>query len=167
MERKVVRAADMTVICDLCDTEFTNSERRGGFIMAKYAVCPDCAPEIERAAIKNNELNLITHRPSRGQSFADFIRATRDKDAVGTAYVSFDHDEERNAYIKGNPVEILREDDTVIFHFPCQTIKDFVHRRFVRRFGESWNPKVVEYDSDKESFGEFFANFSKYYKRGN
>jgi hypothetical protein len=167
VEEKVIQAADGTVICDLCDKEYTNSQRRGGFVMATYAVCPDCAPEIERGAINNNELNLITNRPVRGQSFADFCREIREKGAAGIKQVSFNNDEERNAYIKDNPVEIIREDDTLIFHFPCQTIKDFVHRRFSCQFGEGWKPEIVQYDSEKQSFGEFFSNYSKYYKRGN
>ncbi len=167
MEEKVIRAADRTVMCDLCDKEYTNSQRRGGFIMATYAVCPDCAPEIERAAIKNNELNLIAHHPARGQSFADFCREIRDKGAAGIKQVSFNNEEEMLAHIKENPVQILKDDDAFIFHFTSQTIKDFVHRRFSRQFGELWKPEVVQYDSEKQSFAEFFSIFAKYYKRGN
>ena len=36
-----------TVLCDLCNDDYTNSDAQGGMLLGSYAICPRCAPQIE------------------------------------------------------------------------------------------------------------------------
>ena len=33
-----------TVLCDLCNADYTDSEDEGGILMGTYSICPTCAP---------------------------------------------------------------------------------------------------------------------------
>jgi hypothetical protein len=36
-----------TVLCDLCNEDYTNSDAQGGVLVGSYAICPRCAPEFD------------------------------------------------------------------------------------------------------------------------
>jgi hypothetical protein len=36
-----------TVLCDLCNDDYTNSDAQGGVLVGSYAICPRCAPEFD------------------------------------------------------------------------------------------------------------------------
>lgn len=65
-----------TVLCDMCNDDYTDSEETGGFLFSSNAVCPKCAPNILADAIKYNEQHFITP-PKEGESFRDFVYRIR------------------------------------------------------------------------------------------
>ena len=44
-----------TVLGDLCNADYTDSEAEGGVLMGTYSICPTCAPEIIRDAERFGE----------------------------------------------------------------------------------------------------------------
>ena len=36
-----------TVLCDLCNDDYTDSDAEGGLLVGSYVVCPQCAPDID------------------------------------------------------------------------------------------------------------------------
>ena len=44
-----------TVLCDLCNADYTDSEAEGGILVGTYAICPTCAPGIIRDAERTGE----------------------------------------------------------------------------------------------------------------
>ncbi len=44
-----------TVLCDLCNADYTDSEAEGGILMGTFAICPTCAPGIIRDAERTGE----------------------------------------------------------------------------------------------------------------
>ncbi len=65
------------VVCDCCNTDYTNSQRAGGFIYQSRAICPACAGDWMAAIISNGEQRYIKAAAQDGESFADFVRAYR------------------------------------------------------------------------------------------
>ena len=63
-----------TVLCDLCNGDFTKSTRTGGFLFGSKAVCPDCAPAFEKSVREYGEEHYIRGRCPDGKSFADWCR---------------------------------------------------------------------------------------------
>jgi hypothetical protein len=76
MKTKVYEIGD-TVLCDMCNRDFTDSDEPGGFVFSSNGVCPVCAPDFEKSVIKYGEEKYIVARPKEGQSFADFVREYR------------------------------------------------------------------------------------------
>lgn len=35
-----------TVLCDLCNKDYTKSDAKGGFLFCSKAVCPECTPRM-------------------------------------------------------------------------------------------------------------------------
>jgi len=68
------------VRCDSCNEDYTNSEKEGGFIFNRKAICPQCAKDWEEGAKKYGETKYITSRCAAGQSFKAFVLAERDGD---------------------------------------------------------------------------------------
>ena len=62
------------VVCDLCNADYTNSDRSGGIMFSGKAVCPDCTPRFEKTIKKYKEEQYITGRCPENVSFADWIR---------------------------------------------------------------------------------------------
>lgn len=62
-----------SVICDLCGTDFTGSDEKGGFLFGSKAVCPRCAINFEKTVIKYGETHYITQRAAPNQTFVDFV----------------------------------------------------------------------------------------------
>ena len=70
-----------TVVCDICNKDFTDSDKEGGFIFAGYAYCPECAKAGMERIKEYNEGEYIKAICPEGTSFADFCRDFRGKDA--------------------------------------------------------------------------------------
>jgi hydrogenase maturation factor HypF (carbamoyltransferase family) len=66
-----------TVLCDQCNTDYTNSEEKGGFIFGSHGVCPECAPGMMTSIKKYKEENYITSTCPEGMSFKEFIVLAR------------------------------------------------------------------------------------------
>lgn len=69
-----------TVLCDMCNEDYTDSPESGGFIFGSYAVCPKCAPRIEKDITRYREQHAIHRRTADGESFADMVRDYRGPD---------------------------------------------------------------------------------------
>lgn len=65
------------VLCDLCNTDYTNSNETGGFLFSRKAVCPECAPDFEKTVIICNEKRFITDRAMPNETFRDFVYRIR------------------------------------------------------------------------------------------
>ena len=76
VRQEVIDIGD-TVVCDLCNTDFTASDESGGILFGSYAACPKCTPRLEADAQKYNEENNIVGRCPEGVSFADWVRGLR------------------------------------------------------------------------------------------
>jgi hydrogenase maturation factor HypF (carbamoyltransferase family) len=66
-----------TVLCDLCNEDYTNSDEKGGFLFSSKAVCPKCAPRFEEGAKIYNEEKYIVDRAKPEESFRDFVYRVR------------------------------------------------------------------------------------------
>lgn len=51
-----------TVICDMCGADWTNRTEHGGILFVSKACCPECAPKIEKEAVRYGETHLIRKR---------------------------------------------------------------------------------------------------------
>jgi hypothetical protein len=71
-----------TVICDLCDADWTDRTEPGGVIFESKAVCPDCMPRFEKSVAKYKGERFIRGRCTPGMSFADWVRELRGPDAA-------------------------------------------------------------------------------------
>jgi len=65
-----------TVVCDICNRDFTQSKEKGGIILGGYAFCPRC----ERKVTKLSDIDYVS-RPD--ESFADFVKRVRKHSTVG------------------------------------------------------------------------------------
>lgn len=70
-----------TVVCDVCDKDYTDSPTSGGFIFGSYAYCPDCADRGFKKIHEYGEEHLIRRLCPEEKSFADFVREYRGEDA--------------------------------------------------------------------------------------
>lgn len=68
---------DGSILCDLCNKDYTESDAKGGFLFTSNAVCPDCAPKFEESAKELGEEHYIRARAKEGESFGDFVRRIR------------------------------------------------------------------------------------------
>ena len=71
-----IEAGD-TVLCDLCNTDYTSSNECGGLIFCSNAVCPECESQLLAEATTHGEQKFIRARCPENQSFADFVRQYR------------------------------------------------------------------------------------------
>lgn len=70
-----------TVVCDVCNKDYTNSNKTGGFIFSGYAYCPKCAEKgLSVIEMHGEEKNIQAVCP-KNKSFADFCREYRGEDA--------------------------------------------------------------------------------------
>ena len=70
-----ISAKDMgdTVICDICDRDYTDSEECGGFLFGSYAYCPVCAKDkLPRIKSFGEEGHISRYCPP-AMSFKDFV----------------------------------------------------------------------------------------------
>lgn len=61
------------VWCDICSEDYTNSDRRGGFLFGSKGICPNCSIRMRASIKKYNEEHYIKAEASEGESFKDFI----------------------------------------------------------------------------------------------
>jgi hypothetical protein len=71
-----------TVLCDVCNDDYTDRPESGGFIFGSYAYCPVCAtahlPRIQRYGEEGHVRAVCPE----GMSFADFVRDYRGEGAT-------------------------------------------------------------------------------------
>ena len=60
-----------TVLCDICNADYTNSDSLGGILVGSYAVCPQCAPDFH-----DSDDDPIIHCPA-GVRFRDWVLRIR------------------------------------------------------------------------------------------
>jgi hypothetical protein len=60
-----------TVLCDICNDDYTNSDALGGILVGSYAVCPQCAPEFT-----DSDDEPVIHCPA-GMRFRDWVLRIR------------------------------------------------------------------------------------------
>lgn len=65
------------VICDFCDTDYTDRNDLGGVLFESKAVCPECVPGLLESCAKYNEERFIRDRAGDGESFRDFVLRIR------------------------------------------------------------------------------------------
>lgn len=67
-----------TVVCDICNEDFTNSEAKGGYLFGSKGVCPNCATgKWHQGVLKYQEQHFIRERARTGESFRDFVLRLR------------------------------------------------------------------------------------------
>ncbi len=66
-----------TVICDICDKDYTDLSDSGGFIFTSSAYCPDCADKGLKTIKSYNEEQFIKATCPENVSFADFVNQYR------------------------------------------------------------------------------------------
>lgn len=81
-----------TVLCDMCNGDFTESDAQGGFLFGSYAVCPNCAPRVRASAKKYGEEKFITAEAAPGETFRDFTLRQRGGDNTVTIRSGDDFD---------------------------------------------------------------------------
>lgn len=68
-----------TVLCDLCNKDYTYSEKKGGFLFLSNAVCPDCAKDFIEDIKLNKEEKFIKASAQEGETFRDFVYRVREQ----------------------------------------------------------------------------------------
>jgi len=63
-----------SVLCDLCNKDYTNSNISGGFLFGSNAVCPDCVTKMIKTIKEYKEEKYIKAWCPDNKSFADWIR---------------------------------------------------------------------------------------------
>lgn len=63
------------VICDLCNSDYTESEQEGGLLVGSWAVCPECVTSAMKAD--------ATAVPIKDESFRDFVIRHRTHSTCG------------------------------------------------------------------------------------
>jgi hypothetical protein len=71
-----------TVLCDVDDTDLTDSTASGGYMFESKAVGPCCAQRHEEMVRAYGEERFIGERCPAGVSFADWVRGLRGPDAA-------------------------------------------------------------------------------------
>lgn len=74
--KEVIEIGD-SVLCDLCNGDYTESDETGGFIFGSNAVCPACSPRVMEGIKKYNEEDYIHAKAEEGEKFGDFVRNYR------------------------------------------------------------------------------------------
>jgi hypothetical protein len=61
----------------MCTGDYTNSDEKGGLLFVSKAVCPKCAPGLEKDANTYGETHFIRARALDGESFREFVLRLR------------------------------------------------------------------------------------------
>lgn len=61
------------VICDFCGEEWTGRPESGGLLFGSKAVCPTCAPALERDIARYHEEHFVKGRCPDGMPFAAWV----------------------------------------------------------------------------------------------
>ena len=69
------------VICDICNSDYTNSTKTGGFVWSARAVCPKCQKDLLKKIKTWKEEKYIEAYCPENMSFAQFIIKYRGKNS--------------------------------------------------------------------------------------
>jgi hypothetical protein len=69
-----------TVLCDLCNGDYTESDEQGGVLFGSYALCPKCAPQRVEAAKESGNEDEISAQCPEGMSFREWVLQLRGGD---------------------------------------------------------------------------------------
>ena len=70
------------VVCDFCNTDFTDSKVTGGTLLHGTAICPQCTAEYaETIALDKHEQPHGVQEPEPDETFAAFVRRMRGPDS--------------------------------------------------------------------------------------
>lgn len=69
-----------TVICDICNEDYTNRDDSGGFLFGTYAYCPDCAKSRMANIRSYNEEKYIKAHCPPNMSYKDWVLQLRGGD---------------------------------------------------------------------------------------
>lgn len=88
MQQRHIEFIDIgnTVLCDLCNADYTDSEETGGMVVDANAVCPMCQPEMEISVKKHSEEDHVDARCPQGVEFRVFILQYRN----GADYIAIE-----------------------------------------------------------------------------
>jgi len=98
MQETIINIGD-NVVCDLCNTDYTESDEQGGFIFGSHAVCPTCAPRMRASIRECKEEHFITAECPAGISFREFVLNIRNGDNT-IRIQTFDSHEDFNEHIR-------------------------------------------------------------------
>ena len=76
---EVIEIGEM-VLCDMCNEDFSDSRKHGGFIFSSKGVCPNCAEEFMAGVKLYGEQRYIKAVCPDEMSFRDFILNYRNGD---------------------------------------------------------------------------------------
>lgn len=66
-----------TVLCDVCNEDYTHSSATGGMLFDTRAVCPDCETKVIKDANSYDEMHLVRGHCPAFITFANWIRSMR------------------------------------------------------------------------------------------
>jgi len=81
-----------SVVCDVCNKDFTDSPESGGFIFGSYGYGPCCAENGMAIIRKYNEEPHIKATCPPNKSYADFIREYRGPEGDNITITTFRQD---------------------------------------------------------------------------
>lgn len=73
----IIIDAGKTVICDMCNKDYSDSEAKGGILFGSKGVCPLCVPRMMPDIIAYNETQYIKAECPKDMSFKDWILTMR------------------------------------------------------------------------------------------
>ena len=94
MKEEIVADLGNTVICDICNKDWTDDPTSGGILVGSYAVCPDCEPKKLRQLKKYNEMYCINARCPSDMSFAKWIAEGRGPEGSKIKLITADDGED-------------------------------------------------------------------------
>jgi hypothetical protein len=71
---------DDSVVCDLCNGDYTGSPALGGFVFGSSAVCPACSPSMLKDIEECGEGEHIRMRALEGETFQHMVLRFRNGD---------------------------------------------------------------------------------------
>lgn len=69
--KEIIIHAGLSVACDFCSEDYTNSDTKGGLLYRSYALGPCCAKKVEK------EPRQIKARCPEGMTFRDWVLSLR------------------------------------------------------------------------------------------
>jgi ssDNA-binding Zn-finger/Zn-ribbon topoisomerase 1 len=69
-----------TVLCDICNADYTESDERGGILFGSKAVCPKCEPKMLQSIEFYGEQMHLNGRCPDDTSFRDWVLQLRGGD---------------------------------------------------------------------------------------
>lgn len=85
--KQVIDVGD-SVCCDFCGDEFRGQPDVGGLLFQSKAVCPRCAPKLEKDAAGYGETHFIRGRCPPGMSFHAWVMELRGGDNTVKVYAA-------------------------------------------------------------------------------